>query len=96
MPLARKETGYPVEASQAAVAVAEKPVEGNGQAAAPRVIKSSTDQAVQPSAKDRSIVRQVAWKVVGFAMANWTGTPDAWFEKCVELRAKVEKDILEA
>lgn len=100
MGLARKEAGYPVEEAQAAQAVVTTPEAGqtvpppdNAKAAAPRTVKES---GTQPSAKDRSIVRQVAWKIAGPAMANWTGTPDAWFEKCVELRAKIEQDILNA
>jgi len=93
MSLVRKTEGYPVEAGAAAAAVAETPKTG---AEAPPKSREIKDAAVQPSAKDRSIVRQVSWKVAGFAMANWVGSPEAWFDKCVEIRAKIEKDILEA
>lgn len=91
MPLAKKETGYPVDSATAAAATAEPPKQDT-KAAEPQAVKST----VQPSAKDRSIVRQVAWKIAGPALVNWTGSPEAWFEKCLELRAKIEKDILEA
>lgn len=99
MSLVRKTEGYPVEVGAAAAAVAETPAQhvpedtAKGAAPAGRAVSSSS---MQPSQKDRSIVRQVAWKVAGFAMANWVGSPDAWFDKCVEIRAKIEKDILEA
>lgn len=91
MPLAKKETGYPVDSATAAAAVAEAPKDEQ-KAAVPRPVQST----VQPTAKDRSIVRQVAWKVVGHMLQNFTGSPEQWFEKAVEFRAKVEKDILEA
>lgn len=92
MPLVQRENGYPVEekaAAAATVAEAVPNIEARSR------IKTS-DSQVQPSAKDRSIIRQTAWKIVGPAMANWTGSPDAWFEKCVEMRAKVEQDMLGA
>lgn len=87
MPLAKKAEGYPVDAERAAAAVAEPTTEVTSAA---RVIKET---GTQPSAKDRSIVRQVAWKVAGFALVNWTGTPEAWFEKAVEYVEKIEKHI---
>lgn len=85
MPLVAKAEGYPVSEAKAATAEVQP-------SAAPAV----THQGVTHSQKDRSIVRQVAWKVAGFAMGAFTGSPDAWFEKCLEIRAKIEKDILEA
>lgn len=93
MPLAKKEEGYPVDAGAAATATVEKPAEAAAPAAAPRTIQGKDSAAVQPSAKDRSIVRQVAWKVAGFALANWTGSPEQWFEKCQEVVRKIEADI---
>lgn len=92
MPFAKKENGYPVDAVTAATAVVEKVETASGPA--PRIVAQGT--TTQPSAKDRSIIRQTAWKIVGPAMANWTGSPEAWFEKALEYRAKVEKDMLEA
>jgi hypothetical protein len=89
MPLARKTEGYPVNAAQAAAATVERA--GVIHTDRPTSIVGQT----QPSAKDRSIIRQTAWKIVGPAMANWTGSPEQWFDKCVELRAKVEKDMLD-
>lgn len=93
MPLVQRETGYPVDTQTAAEAKVETPAAA--EVSRSRVIGSSDVQA-QPSAKDRSIIRQTAWKIVGPAMANWTGSPDAWFDKCVEMRAKVEQDMLGA
>lgn len=91
MPLVNRADGYPL--GQTVVNGAEVQslsVSATGQV--PPVIH----QGVTHSQKDRSIVRQVSWKIAGHAMANWTGGPDAWFEKCLEIRARIEKDILEA
>ena len=88
MPIVDRSQGYPVDEAKAVAAEVS-----NGDTAP---IKLTEAPKLQPSAKDRSIIRQTSWKIVGPAMANWTGSPEAWFEKCVEMRAKVEKDMLDA
>lgn len=88
MPMVNKAEGYPVPDSVSAGQTIQISSE-NGYVSA----------KVQPSAKDRSIIRQTAWKcaaMMASALGNYYGSPDQLKAALRELKADVEKDMLDA
>lgn len=82
--LVNKQNGYPADEKAASAAV----VTGS-----PGVAAVEQLAALRPSPKDRSIVRQVAWKVVGPAMLSYASSAEDWFAKAVEYVEKVDRHI---